>query len=46
VRFKLPVYLPSTVTLQRWAIADGAGFVLRDGQGDKPHLTGTLQSLR
>jgi acyl dehydratase len=46
VRFKLPIYLPSTVTLQRWSIDNGTGFALRDAQGDKPHLTGTLQSLR
>ena len=42
--FKLPVFLPSTLTLQRWAIDDGAGFALRDARGDKSHVTGTLKS--
>jgi len=46
VNFKLPIYLPSWLMLQRWSIDNGTGFALRDGQGDKPHLSGTLKSLR
>jgi hypothetical protein len=46
VAFKLPIYMPSWLMLQRWSIENGAGFALRDAQGDKPHLTGTLKSLR
>jgi acyl dehydratase len=46
VTFKLPVYMPAWLMLQRWAIDNGWGFALRDAQGDKPHLTGTLKSLR
>jgi acyl dehydratase len=46
VNFKLPVYMPAWLMLQRWEIENGAGFALRDAQGDKPHLTGTLRSLR
>ena len=46
VTFKLPVYMPAWLMLQRWAIGNGWGFALRDAQGDKPHLTGTLKSLR
>jgi acyl dehydratase len=46
VNFKLPIYMPGWVTLQRWAIENGTGFALRDGQGEKPHLVGTLKSLR
>jgi hypothetical protein len=46
VTFKLPIYLPAWLMLQRWPIEIGAGFALRDAQGDKPHLTGTLKSLR
>ena len=46
VSFKLPIYMPSWLMLQRWPIENGSGFALRDGQGDKPHLTGTLKSLR
>jgi hypothetical protein len=46
VAFKLPVYMPAWLTLQRWPIENGTGFALRDAQGEKPHLTGTLKSLR
>jgi MaoC like domain len=47
VNFKLPIYMPSWLMLQRWPIENGASsFALRDGQGEKPHLTGTLKSLR
>jgi hypothetical protein len=46
VNFKLPIYMPAWLTLQRWAIDNGSGFALRDSQGDKPHLAGTLKSLR
>ena len=44
--FKLPVYLPAGLTLQRWPIESGSAFALRDAQGEKPHLTGTLKTLR
>ena len=44
--FKLPIYMPGWLMLQRWPIENGAAFALRDGQGDKPHVTGTLKSLR
>jgi hypothetical protein len=46
VGFKLPIYMPAWLMLQRWPIENGSGFALRDAQGDKPHLTGTLKSLR
>jgi MaoC like domain len=46
VNFKLPIYMPAWLMLQRWAIDNGSGFALRDAQGEKPHLTGTLKSLR
>jgi acyl dehydratase len=46
VTFKLPIYMPSWLMLQRWPIDNGWAFALRDGQGEKPHLTGTLKSLR
>jgi hypothetical protein len=46
VSFKLPIFMPSWLMLQRWPIENGSGFALRDAQGDKPHLTGTLMSLR
>jgi acyl dehydratase len=46
VSFKLPVFLPAWLMLQRWSIENGSGFALRDAQGDKPHLTGTFKSLR
>lgn len=46
VNFKLPIYMPGWLMLQRWPIENGTGFALRDGQGEKPHLVGTLKSLR
>jgi len=46
VTFKLPIYMPAWMTLQRWAIENGTAFALRDAQGEKPHFTGTLKSLR
>ena len=46
VPFKLPVFTPAWLMLQRWDIDNGSAFALRDAQGDKPHLTGTLKSLR
>lgn len=46
VGFKLPIFMPAWLMLQRWPIENGSGFALRDGQGEKPHLTGTLKSLR
>jgi hypothetical protein len=46
VSFKLPIYMPAWLMLQRWPIENGSGFALRDAQGEKPHLTGTLKSLR
>jgi acyl dehydratase len=44
VSFKLPILLPSWVMLQAWERPDGVGFALRDAQGEKPHLTGSLLS--
>jgi hypothetical protein len=46
VSFKLPIYMPSWLMLQRWNIENGSAFALRDAQGERPHLTGTLKSLR
>jgi len=46
VTFKLPIYMPAWLMLQRWQIENGTEFALRDAQGEKPHLTGTLKSLR
>jgi acyl dehydratase len=40
--FKLPVLLPAAVTLRAWPEGRVLAFVLRDGEGVKPHLTGTI----
>jgi acyl dehydratase len=45
VEFKRPVFLPAWVTLQHWHDAAGVGFALRDAQGDRLHLSGTLQAV-
>jgi acyl dehydratase len=47
VQFKLPVFLPAWLMLERWSDADGGiRFVLRDAQGERPHLLGRLQPAR
>jgi hypothetical protein len=46
VSFKLPIFMPAWLMLQRWEIENGSAFALRDAQGEKPHVTGTLKSLR
>jgi hypothetical protein len=40
--FKLPVLLPGTVTLQAGSEGAATAFALRDADGVKPHLTGTI----
>jgi acyl dehydratase len=45
VDFRLPVFLPAWVTLQHWRDDSGLGFALRDAQGERSHLTGTLRTL-
>ncbi len=42
VGFKLPIFLPSWVNLQSWQIHGGVGFALKDAQGEKPHMIGTI----
>ncbi len=42
VGFKLPVLLPAWVLLQSWHVPTGLAFELRDAQGEKPHLSGSL----
>jgi hypothetical protein len=46
VSFRLPIFMPAWLMLQRWDIENGSAFALRDAQGEKPHLTGTLKALR
>jgi acyl dehydratase len=44
VEFKLPLFLPSQVRLQHWHAPGGAWtFVLRDGNGTRPHLAGSVE---
>ncbi len=42
VAFKLPIFLPATVTLLHNSDAAGSRFELRDAAGVKPHLAGQL----
>lgn len=44
VNFRLPIFMPAELTLVRWEIGQGAGFVLRSADG-KPHVAGTVTSL-
>ena len=43
VAFKLPIFLPATVTLLSHSDATGSQFEMRDGKGEKPHLVGDLR---
>lgn len=47
VQFKLPVFLPAWLMLERWPSADGGiRFALRDAQGERLHLLGRVQPVR
>jgi acyl dehydratase len=43
VAFKLPIFLPATVTLLSHSDATGSRFEMRDGKGEMPHLVGELR---
>lgn len=42
VQFKLPVFLPGKVQLQALKTNDRCKFEVRDGTGEKPHMTGEM----
>lgn len=44
VEFKLPLFLPGTARLEHWTNGDRRVFVLKDGEGQRPHLAGELRS--
>lgn len=41
--FKLPILLPAWVNLHSWETRGGVGFALRDAQGEKPHMVGSVE---
>lgn len=43
VEFKLPLFLPSTAHLEHWPRDDRHVFVLKDGEGQRPHLAGSTR---
>ncbi len=45
VAFKLPVFLPNKVQLQQASSGDRTVFRLMDQNGEKPHMTGTVEAL-
>ena len=45
VAFKLPVYIPGTVSFASWTAGDERGFALHDGRNEKPHLSGSVTPL-
>lgn len=45
VQFRLPVFLPSWLSLQHGRQGDAVRFALLDSQGEKTHLTGSLRRL-
>lgn len=44
VAFRAPLLLPSSVMLQHWETRAGVQFALRDSQGERAYLTGSLTS--
>jgi acyl dehydratase len=42
VEFKLPLFLGSSACLQHWRDEESWTFVLKDAQGQRPHLAGTV----
>jgi acyl dehydratase len=45
VEFRQPVFLPSWLMLQHWHVTAGVDFALRDAQGERTHLTGSLRAI-
>ena len=45
VAFKLPVFMPAWLVLERWDESGATQFRLRDAAGEKTHLTGSLRRL-
>ena len=43
VSFKLPVYIPGTVSFASWPDGAGRGFALHDAKNEKPHLSGSAK---
>ncbi|MGH8864813.1 MAG: MaoC/PaaZ C-terminal domain-containing protein [Burkholderiales bacterium] len=43
VDFKLPLFLPSTARLEHWPKDGRHVFVLKDGEGQRPHLAGSTR---
>jgi acyl dehydratase len=45
VSFKVPVFIPGTVSFASWPEDGGRGLALHDSKNEKPHLTGTARPL-
>jgi hypothetical protein len=45
VAFKLPVFLPNKVQFLFTSTGDHTEFRIKDQQGVKPHMSGTIESL-
>jgi len=43
VEFKLPLFLPGMARLEHWPADGRRVFVLKDGEGQRPHLAGELR---
>lgn len=46
VEFRLPVLLPARLLFESWADGEGVAFELRDSQGEKLHLSGSVRPIR
>ncbi|MCG8314869.1 MAG: hypothetical protein MI976_16795 [Pseudomonadales bacterium] len=45
VQFKLPIFLPNNVIFNYEESGKGLAFMVKDGAGEKPHLSGTIEQL-
>lgn len=45
VQFKLPIFLPNSVLFEHDEQDNGVEFLVKDKNGEKPHLSGTIETL-
>ncbi|MDX1693453.1 MAG: MaoC/PaaZ C-terminal domain-containing protein [Ketobacteraceae bacterium] len=45
VQFKLPIFLPNNVIFEYDELENGMNFMVKDKNGEKPHLSGTIETL-
>ena len=43
VEFKFPLFMPAVARLEHWPRDNRRVFVLKDAEGDRPHLAGSAE---